>query len=236
MPFTVPHLYIAVIGNSYTETEHWQFGLRATRLGSETDMKVVAGSLQGAFNTWWTNTVGSAFKPVDTHSLAELKVMNLNEDGIQYVNVPSGSYFWVPPVVGTGPPPAGLAPQNTCAVTLRTALPRGLGSTGRCFLPPNRNLLPGPDGRITAAAAKELADTFKTLINAINNNANIGDVSVMSRGKAERGPDLPNGKPTYTYPNPGVTNTVTGVSCGRVVDTQRRRRRSLLEAPVAATT
>lgn len=236
MPFTTTHFYIAIIGTSYSTTERWQFGLRATRAGTETSMSVIAASLTTQVQTWWSQSSGQRFGSLNTHTLSEIKVSTLDVDGLQFVNVPSGSFFFVPPVAGADVPPAGVAPQNTCAMTLTTSLPRGLASRGRCFLPPSSHLLPQSDGRLLAVDAKAMADGFKSLINGINGNPNIGDVVVMSRGRAVRGPALPNGKPTYTYPNPGVTNIVTGVQCGRVVDTQRRRRRALVEAPVAATT
>lgn len=234
MPFTSSHYYMTVIGDAYGATDRWQFGLRMTQPAAPPGTDVVVNGLWDDVSNWWTKSVGAGLFPSNTHRLTEVKVAWINIDGKYPSNFPSASHFFLPPIAGAGTPPAGQVAQNTAAVTLTTAVPRGLAAKGRCFLPPNANLITATDGRMATTQALNLAQSVWDLIKGINADPNVGDVVVMSRGRRLRGPAKPNGQPTYTYPNPGATNIVTGVSCGRVIDTQRRRRRSLIEANVAA--
>lgn len=236
MPFTAVHHYISVIGDAYASAERWQFGLRVGLGNAVPGNAAIALALSDDVSNWWSLAGGQFFGSVQTHRLVELKVATIDTDGEYLAGTYSASHFYVPPIQGGTLAPPGQVAQNSIVATLTTAIPRGLASKGRIYLPPSAHQTPAVDGLLSITIAKRIADSVKTLINGINADPTVGDVSVFSRGPAERGPDLPNGKPTYTYPNPGVTQVVTGVSVGRVVDTQRRRRRSLAELPVAATT
>lgn len=101
--------------------------------------------------------------------------------------------------------------QVAIAVTLVTGLTRGPAHKGRFFLPlPTLGL--GTDGLVSAANATTLstaADGFISNINTVDTN---WKVAVFSR-KA--------GAPAHRL--------VTGCDVGRVLDTQRRRRRKLGE-------
>lgn len=235
--FPETHRYVTCIGNSYGGPETWQFGIRLSNtLDSNLD---VANALFTPFRNWWMGDVppystGAAFFPVSTQRLTELKVARLDMDGEYLPTEASASHFYVPALAGPGVPFQGYPPQATIAVTLLTNLPRGYASKGRIFLPHNRNMDLAADGRMDIAGAKALADSTKNLIKAIN-LAGVGEVRVYSRGKGVPTSDTADGKVTYTYPDVGAQNAVTSVRCGRVVDTQRRRRRALVEAPVVTT-
>lgn len=230
------HLYATVIGDSYNSTERWQFGFRMTAGALPNDPPTVAAALAPVVRTWWELAAPNQyFGAVTTHRLVEIKVALIGKDGHYVPNTVPASYFYNPPVAGLEAVPAGQLAQNSIAATLTTATPRGLASKGRIFLPPSSRQLPLADGLLSANLAASIANSVKTLINNINGLPSVGDVAVFSRGKRVRGPNLPNGKWTWTFPNPGATHLVTGVSVGRVVDTQRRRRRKLAELPQKST-
>lgn len=232
--FTAQHQYVTIHGDFFTGVETWQFGLRISDGGVSN--QATADALKATVQNWWQGLgpfiAGEQIQsPASTH-LTELKVARITTAGT-YTAEAAASAFYVPKVNGRATMTTELPTQLATAVTLTTALPRGLGSKGRIFLPALGETYPETDGRMSVNHALVIANSIKRLIMEFNANALVGNVQVMSRGKAVRGPSLPNGQPTYTYPGPGVTNNVTGVRCGRVEDTQRRRRRALTEDPQA---
>ena len=235
MTFPAQHQYVSVIGDAFSSTENWQFGFRITDGGISN--AATAAALGPILLAWWNGTGAYAsnflMQPPATHRLTEIKVARIGTDGLYPPTEASASYFYPTPIVGGTAASQWQVPQGTVAVTLRTALPRGLASKGRLYLPPSVGYQIAADGRMSVLAADKYAGMVRILVNEINAATLIGNVAVFSPGKAVRGPDKPNGKPTYTYPGLGAMQNVTGVSCGRVVDTQRRRRRQLAENPSA---
>lgn len=237
MTFPQAHQYVTVIGDSYAQTERWQFGLRLTSGGVSN--QATADAIKPIVLKWWVGTaapysVNSNFGAPTTHRLTEIKCANIETTGLYPPTLPSASSFIVPPQAGSAAPHAGMLAQGSMAMTLMTAIPRGLASKGRVYLPPSIRYQPGTDGLLAAAEAQKLADSFLNLIKEINADALVGNVAVFSRGKGHPAPSANGKKILYTYPDPGAMNLVTGIRVGRVVDTQRRRRRSLAEAPVTA--
>jgi hypothetical protein len=232
MPFPEQHQYMTVIGDCYNSTEKWQFGLRLTDGGVSNQETALA--IADDVETWWrsaapyTSSVDT-FEAVNTHRLTELKVARIGTDGLYPSGQTSYSHFYLPPIAGGASPPSGMLAQGTICVTLTTTLPRGLASKGRVYLPPSWLYTTGTDGLIAAAKATQIAKSMQRLINAINANTLVGNVAIYSRGKGVAAFDATHKRVEYTYPNPGASNVVTGVRVGRVIDTQRRRRRSLAE-------
>lgn len=160
--------------------------------------------------------------------LTWVKLNRIGPDG-KYAN-PTTTHLreLATPVPGTGS--TCLPPQCSMVATLVTDAQRGLASKGRIFLAglsaAAANVVV-TDGLITTAAATSYRDGVATLLNSLNNWPGIDafsaglDVSVVSKGNAS---------------NAGIARKVTGVTVGRVVDTQQRRRRDLPEGylPVAA--
>lgn len=238
MTYTQQHQYMTVIGDSYGSTEHWQFGMRLTDGGVSN--QVTALAISTYVQQWWAASAPyvsgvDTFEAVSTHRLTELKVARIDVNGTYPPTETSYSHFYLPPIGGGASPPSGMLAQGTIAATLTTALPRGLASRGRVFLPPSFLYTPAADGLLPIARATQIAKSMQRLINAINGDTVVGNVAIFSRGKAVRGPADAKGKFHPTYPNQGATQVVTGVRVGRVVDTQRRRRRSLQEQPQAVT-
>jgi hypothetical protein len=234
--YPVQHQYLTIIGDSYGATERWQFGLRLSDGGI--DNLATAKAIQDDVALWWNGFAPYAngvdnFSPTLTHRLTEVKVARIQPDGLYPPAEASGTVFYAPPLPGPGPLVDGQTAQQTMAATLLTAVPRGLGSQGRVYLPPSWLMKPAADGRLSQATADVIAASVAHLIKDINANGLVGNVQIISKGKGVRVDDIPNKRWHYEYPTAGVANNVIGVQCGRVVDTQRRRRRSLAESPGA---
>lgn len=120
-------------------------------------------------------------------------------------------------------------PQVAYCVTLRGLQRRGPGSFGRYFVPV-ANLDPAADGRLASGTALQLANKAGTFLT---------DLGSIDSGL---GPDAwqpwlfgIGGEGTVAQKT-GVDSAIDSVEVGRVFDTQRRRRNSLLEAYEVATT
>lgn len=234
MAYPEQHQYMTVIGDAYNAAERWQFGLRLSDGGVSN--QVTAEAISDDVEAWWRGAapyvVGTDdFKSTDSHRLTELKVARIQPDGTYPDADPSYSHFYLPPILGQVVHSAWELPQATIAATLTTALPRGYASKGRIYLPPSYLYSPQADGLVTAAVALQIANSVKKLINAINANTVVGNVMIYSKGKGVPTYNSARNRIEYSWPNPGASQVVTGVRIGRVVDTQRRRRRSLPETP-----
>ena len=212
MPYPNPFLRIVMSGTTYA-AEGFSIGLN---IGQNFD-----GPLsQPSDLTPYVTACKDWFARVDTRisGLAKLNMVKVNLVGTngKYVSQTSSGTVEVTPVVTGGGGAIAVPPQNTLAVTLTTANLRGTAVRGRIY-PPLLSLSPAADGFIVAASALGVANSMATFVNALN-AIGPGDVSIMSDVGA------------------GKVGRVTGVRVGRVVDTQRRRRRSLPETPVLATT
>ena len=122
-----------------------------------------------------------------------------------------------PPVRFTG---AGNIPkfpyQVACAVSLETGQ-RGGSKRGRIYLPVPIVSMEG-DGQFTLLDATGIRDRFGVFVNNLNN-----------------GPGVTAPEPRVTIASvKGFNTDVTSVRVGRVLDTVRRRRRSLPEAYTAS--
>jgi hypothetical protein len=231
VPYTEQHMYMTVIGDCYNAAERWQFGLRLTDGGISQEATALA--ISDDVERWWTvaapYSTGVEASWLSTHRLVELKVARIQPDGKYPPDEEAYSHFYLPPIVGTITPTTRAIPQTTVCATLTTAKPRGLASKGRVYLPPPQGWTVGADGRMAPSEAMKVAASIKRLINEINANELVGNVAIFSRGTREATFNPTTEKVEYTYPNPGATELVTGVNVGTVVDTQRRRRRQLVE-------
>lgn len=117
-------------------------------------------------------------------------------------------YDYDTPVGGTGG--ASNIPQSSLVVSLNTAFARGRGHAGRYYMPAFSAPLDS-DGRISVDVAALVAEYATTFLNALNADDEHYRVCVVSNIGA------------------GVQHEVTHVRVGRVIDTMRSRRTSLVE-------
>jgi len=206
MPYTEPHWLITVGGDAWSQTETWQFGIRARVQGGANqpvDQQLLADALATP-----TNALFSSLAVTTQARLLWIKAASINSDGHYSYTEPPGLYTYAPAVAGTGA--IAPAPQVAIACTTLTAQARGRAARGRFYLPPISKTV-ASDGRMSITDADALEGACRTWINAINATAQVSNCAVMSKLGA------------------GTTNNITAVGVGRVFDTMRSRRRSLPE-------
>lgn len=209
-PYDSAHVYVQW-GGKLPGGEQWSCGLRMTGTPATADADAAA-MLPGiaaavvAYHQRATTSVNAAAK------LSFVKCNGIAVDGT-YISEGTNEALYSDLAGGLA---AGTVHPNqvTLAVTLATGFSRGPAHSGRFYLP--MVALPvGADGLVSVVDTQNVetsSETFLTALNAVNA---AWDVAIFSR-KA--------GAPAH--------RVVTGVQVGRVLDTQRRRRRGLGEAYV----
>lgn len=211
MPYSSPFIRVVMAGTIYTG-ERFSCGLSIGQnfdgpLTRPTNIDPYVAACTAWFARSGTRIAGAA-------KLDEVKVNLVGVNGLYASATESGTAEISPVIAGVGSS-STPAPQLTAALTLTTNRRRGPAARGRIY-PPLPVFTLEPDGRMSATMAAEMASSMATLINALN-VIGPGDVAIMSKV------------------GNGAIGRVTGVECGRVVDTQRRRRRSLDEGRVPST-
>lgn len=168
--------------------------------------------LAAAWSTWFAST-GVNIASVAKFELLKANLIDVN--GLYANQTETNEIEILPPVLGSSG--TNVAPQLTLCHTLTTDAGRGYASKGRIF-PPLVSTILGTDGLVPSGTALAAANATATLINALNAVSPSRQVGIVSNVGA------------------GAERPVTGVRVGRVMDTQRRRRRSIEEVPVLATT
>lgn len=206
MVFPSSFLKVVASGSMLAGAEEWSCSWSLDLGGfSGEGVETLLDGLVPVISTWFS----SAGASISTRAQLEtIKANVLGVDG-KYVSQTYTGLRDIEPVVGSA---AGniMPPQNTVAVSLRTARKRGPGARGR-FYPP----LPvvgtlAPDGTIAAGQAAQMATAGAALINGMNG---VSDLRVVVASEVGAGALVP----------------VTSVAVGTVVDTQRRRRGDLVE-------
>lgn len=199
-----------VVSGSLYETEAFSWSLSFMPNFSETPVvpEEVPAAVQTAVTTYHTSGVVSAPARLET-----IKLNLIGPDG-RYVDQGNTVLFDYP---GTGIPGTASvypAPQVALAVTTRTAAQRGRAHAGRFYSPvPPYN--PGTNGQISVSNAEAAVTAATALCNALN---------------TALAPDWVLG--VVSEVGTGTSRQITHVSVGRVLDTIRSRRTSIVEAPV----
>jgi hypothetical protein len=214
MPYPASFHRLVIIGTLYAEDFNTSLSIVPNALGElgmpEVDAPTLA-AVADVVEDWWT--AGGGLTPIQAQAnvkLTGIKLNRINAAG-HYEDPVTMEHVYSSPIAGTG---GGVSPaQNSMVSTLATAIPRGRGSKGRMYLPPCGHIgTLGTDGRVTAAGALACAASTRSFINALNAVYTlVGSVGVASNAGA------------------GAFNHVSEVRVGRVVDTVRSRRTSLLE-------
>jgi hypothetical protein len=141
--------------------------------------------------------------------LSSVKLNHIGVDG-RYTETATNEVI-LADLPGNGPLNPVHPNQIALAISLTTGYSRGPAHRGRFYLPlPSYSLT--PEGSIAPANAELAAQETQTFIDGLNAVNEGWQVAVFSRKL---------GAPAI--------RPVTGVEVGRVYDTQRRRRRSLIE-------
>lgn len=206
-PYDAEHLYVQW-GGKLPGGEQWSCGLRMAKIGPG-DLNSGAGLLVG---------VGAALVKYHTHQdtaisqaakLSFVKVNAIGLDGRYLGNETNeATYADVPGAWANLPRHPN---QVTWAVSLLTGFSRGAAHRGRFFLPlPMADMT--ADGRVSTTyqtALKNQSNILLADLNAVDPNY---EVAVFSRKMLA-----------------ATHRKVTECAVGRVLDTQRRRRASLME-------
>jgi hypothetical protein len=219
-----PHIRISALGTR-PGNEIFSWGISMARGGG--------GGFAGPFldpnNTVWNDLRDDvaaywATTPCSARAvLRKVKFANIAADGTYAsspIEKPVGGAAGTPgPVVESG---AFRPNQVALAITLHTTADLGRVK-GRFYLPLPGNAL-DVDGLISAPQAEAQEAAAVTFVNNMANQpgADVLDLQVVVASQGRRNRD-------GTVRIGPANHPVTAVSCGRVLDTQRRRRSKLLE-------
>lgn len=207
-PYDAPHLYLQW-GGKLPGLESWSCGIRLKKVtGGVTQGGEPSGMIAAA-----TAAITAFHQRAATmiHSSAKLSFVKLNGIALNGTYM-TESTFETPVADLSGGMTTPLVPnQVALAATLETGFSRGPAHRGRFYLP-----LPaiqvaadGVIGADLAASVAGSADTLLADLNAVNADFKVAVFSRKAGAPASR--------------------LVNDISVGRVLDTQRRRRRSLVE-------
>jgi hypothetical protein len=215
---TVPHIVLAAHGN-IGSGETWSCTLRTTLVEAgvpQADLSTLAAAAAAAWKTavtsmnGWPATVG----------LSGVTARSVDSRGIT-TTLAEGTA--IAPAIGAG----SQTLPNQCAtvVTLLTAR-AGRTGKGRIYLPLLGLALVTTSGLIAPASVTDIASGTRNLIVSLNTAlaalATAPKIAVQSKTSSAQSPG------EYT----GAA--ITSVKVGNVVDTQQRRRASLVEAYTAS--
>lgn len=205
--FDSAHLYVQW-GGKLPGSEQWSCGVRLRKKTPGTPNSG-AGLIAGM-----AATIQSYHQRATTgiHPTAQLSFLKVNAIGVDGRYIGAGTNQVVFADLVGGGENINPFPNQICAVvTLRTGFTRGPAHSGRFYLPlPSVTIQ--SDGRVNAGWADGVSDSTDTFISDLNGQDADYEVAIFSRKSGQAG-----------------NRRVTGNQVGRVLDTQRRRRRSLVE-------
>lgn len=218
-PFDRVHGYVQ-FGGSLPGPETWSCGIRVANtegpLGPtdpDWDMDELLGHYVTCIKAWFQRT------QTGIHSKCKLQYVKFNMIGVdgKYQDDATHVDFFTP--VGGGGPAEASHPNQIClVVTLLTAAQRGPANKGRFYQPAPSYSINLETGMISVAQALTTAESAKQLIEDMSDVPGIdtvGDPGVVIMSRKAGNP---------------YTRRVNGTKVGRVLDTQRRRRRSMDES------
>lgn len=207
-------------GGTLPGGEIWSNSLRFTSHETGSDAGVpdgpqldgyVAGHLKDALVAFFQRTTS---RIADGTHLTFVKANVVGMDG-RYVDANTHEYRL--PIPQSGNISGAYMPnQATVVASLTTGLQRGLAHRGRIYLPGPALILDKTTGRMSTTDAGGIATSVKDLIVAMADTPGI-DATGPFRAMVMSNVGV------------GATHVITGVSVGRVLDTQRRRRVEQLE-------
>lgn len=205
MVYHDPFRRLVFSGRLFTK-ESWAFGLtlRHDGVGDGSNPDAVGAGIIAAAEAFIVSAnIG------DACHLDTIKYNLIGVDG-HYVNTTETiRYDYPTPPAGTAA--AAAAPQLALCISLMTAVARGPGHAGRFYVPMFYGALDS-EGLISTSIATTMASRATALLNAVNADSEEWHVAVESNV------------------GEGHQNDVTHVRVGRVVDTIRSRRTSLVES------
>lgn len=207
-PFDVAHLYLQW-GGTLPGNESWSCGVRfrpvtAANSGDPAGMIVACRTALTSYHADANTKIATLAK------LTFVKLNMINTAG--HYAIDSTFQEIVAPVSGGASVAAGSPNQMALAVSLTTDVTRGPAHRGRFYLPMPQVALDATLGTLSTVDANAIKTRTTTLITALNAVSADYKLAIFSRK---------DGAPAH--------RDVVGVSVGRVLDTQRRRRKKIAE-------
>lgn len=210
-------LWKIVWGGSLFTQEQWSCSVSAVGL-TQGAVSATAETLAAPIRDWMARP-GSRL-----NTAARLEFVKFNEVSRitgKYLSANSDTFEVTPSIAGAADQDG---PGQIClAITLRTEVARGRASKGRFFSPFAAGDFIDADGGLQSPIPKAAADSAQELLSELNAALAVG-VSAGERPLVAVFSRVGN-----------LARDAQTVSVGRVLDTQRRRRRSIPEQPIAAT-
>jgi hypothetical protein len=210
-------------GSAWAGLEQWSCGVKLKHLGGS-DLAPMQEECVDTIDecvaavTAFLGTVAAKWSQSSTLNWVSLNVINANTERYEYPNaVVKTENLNVVPVGGLG------IPQVATCVTTRGIPVRGPAAFGRFYIPCGLTTLEA-DGQLPQATALGVANAASTFLTALSNIA------------SGLGPDA---WAPWHYSNAQsgpADSSIQEISVGRIYDTQRRRRNTLLEEYVDSTT
>lgn len=207
-PFDSAHIYVQW-GGKLPGPEQWSCGLRL-RKKTAGAIDSGAGLLVGVSAAIATFHASADAQIAASAKLDFVKVNSIGTDG-KYINASTNDAIYSD-LGGAGSAIQKYPNQIAWAVSLVTGFNRGPAHKGRFYLPLPDCYINGTDSRVSVAAATQLHGAVTTLLASLNAVNTDYEVAVFSRKSGAAG-----------------NRRVTGAAIGRTLDTQRRRRASLVE-------
>jgi hypothetical protein len=199
----VPHVLMQFAGRSGINDpapESWSFSFRGVPVASIS--QTMADAVMGHAVAFFGNPDAHIS---DAFALQTVKLSNIGADGRV-----SGTVYTATTEDAYGDSAVGPLPfQCALAVSLRTGL-RGPSRRGRFYLPGPASVVRKEDGELPVAFRDAVSGAVSTFLTALRDDADILWTMQINSSK-------------------GIVTLVNGFQIGRVVDTIRRRRRSLKE-------
>lgn len=208
MPYPFRHRLLTVFGDSWGGVEEFSFSVRL--IGPTAPVQADVDALVAPTQTFW-NT--AAMNIDSQHRLLGVKLAPIGTDGFYPPGEVSVEAL-VTPDPGPGAGGNHWAPQCCVCVTTTTDTPRGHAAMGRFYLPSMTGEI-SASGRQPAGLNATIAAAAATWLSAVQATT-AGNPVVLSKVGV------------------GANHEITGVRVGDVIDTQRRRRRQLVESYAVA--
>lgn len=215
-----PHIYVA-IGGRLGGSEQWQTGFRLWS-ASDNDLATLDQrasdslvDIEAHVQTWWSAIAGVI--PTSMH-WDFTKVNSIGPDG-RYGGAQTHAIYYDEAQAGNAGNGVPGPYQVAWCLSLMTDAARGLASRGRMYIPARTLTTNAVTGQATSTDPSALQNATAALFTNINDNPGLDVSQTRVAIMSEQGPH----------------RDVVGVRCGLVPDTQRRRRRGLVEDYLTAT-
>lgn len=206
-----------MVGQAYGGAEEWTTGFYVGHEDADAGVPTQADAdyIKARWQTLFTHgNMGIG----NTHTTTHIKVSEINPDG---TTVLANTVFanYTSPIAGAETSIKPI-PQVALVVTLKSSIPRGLGSKGRMYFPGICKQVTS-NGKISNTDINNMSGLLQTFFNGVNTDLGIrGKIILASKGSSA---------------GAGFNKNVNAIRVGDVYDTQRRRRNGLTESYVAST-